>query len=180
GACVWMIVLPAAMHSSASAACASTVAGTCGLRRGLVTPLSATSIITGLLTVASPVARELAHDANELPRATPLLDDLVALDAPDLDVVEGDALAGRRDAEEFAGVRAGRARVVHHAVAVGDERDLFLHHIRKGRVAAPRLHLLPRRREVGGVGVRPVVRRVEARGGGRDVAHVECVDEALR
>src|SRR5881396_3740271 len=42
-----MMVPPASTHASASFACSSTVAGTFGLRRRLVTPLSATSIITG-------------------------------------------------------------------------------------------------------------------------------------
>src|SRR5436190_15458794 len=49
GACVWMIVAPASTHASASLACSSTVAGTFGFRRRLVTPLSATSRITGLV-----------------------------------------------------------------------------------------------------------------------------------
>src|SRR5258708_10344806 len=44
-----MIVAPAATQASASLACSSTVAGTCGFRRRLVTPLSATSRITGLV-----------------------------------------------------------------------------------------------------------------------------------
>src|SRR3954470_13782719 len=48
GACVWMIVAPASMQTSASFACSSTVAGTLGLRRRFVTPLSATSINTGV------------------------------------------------------------------------------------------------------------------------------------
>src|SRR6187402_3599986 len=53
GAWVWMIVAPSSTQASASAACSSTVAGTCGFRRRLVTPLSATSRITG----ASEVGR---------------------------------------------------------------------------------------------------------------------------
>ena len=46
--CVWMTVAPASTHASASfGMCSSGVMGTCGLRSGLVTPLSAASMITG-------------------------------------------------------------------------------------------------------------------------------------
>ena len=50
-----MIVAPASMHASASFVCSSTVAGTLGLRRRVVTPLSATSIITGVSAAGGSV-----------------------------------------------------------------------------------------------------------------------------
>ena len=68
--------------------------GTCGFRVAARDAVERGFDDHGCCHVPSP--RELAHDALELPRAAPLLDDLVALDAPDLDVVDGDTLARRR------------------------------------------------------------------------------------
>src|SRR5207247_4490899 len=82
-------------------------------------PILANDRTSGYAPGSRFIRGQFADDAFELPRATPLLDDLVTLDAPDLHVVDGDALSGRGDAEELAGVGTRRARVVHHPVAVG-------------------------------------------------------------
>src|ERR671938_917272 len=71
---------------------------------------------------------DLLHQREHVELA-PVLDDLVAGDADDVDAAEGDLPPGRRDAHPVALMRAGEGLSGHHLVALDDhvvDRDLVV------------------------------------------------------
>src|SRR5262245_24609654 len=80
---------------------------------------------------------DLHHEAHHV-EDPPALDDLAVAQPELVDAQYGEGLPARGDAEERAGVGAGRATEVRHAVALG--HGLQVREVEVGRAVAETLH----------------------------------------